>query len=107
MLSKEHAIFAAAGLPPRDIKKAYLRGYLDPSEVKLFETADAFVREFGTLQQISTPKSTSEIIRESLRAAMNLRDFKRLAAQGSFSCKVKSIKTALFYDHVVRGTTTT
>lgn len=76
----------------------FIRGYLDPSEVKLFETADAFAKEFDKLPSPTSP----ETIKKDLNAAINLKNFKKQGTEGILDCKIKSLISPLLADHVTR-----
>jgi hypothetical protein len=85
----------------------FIRGYLDPSEKQLFETANTFSREFDELiEKTNTlperPQQLPEVTKESLELVTALRDFKKQGAEGILACKVKSIIPPLLADHVTR-----
>ncbi|OPJ55212.1 DUF2935 domain-containing protein [Clostridium oryzae] len=85
----------------------FIRGMLDPSETRLFETADAFAKEFarlegGTAETSKQPIHSSDNIRRALTATTNLRNFKRAGTEGILACKIKSIILPLLADHVTR-----
>jgi hypothetical protein len=85
----------------------FIRGYLDPTEVQLFETADTFSKEFDALlaktQALKTrPTLLPEITRQSLNDVTNLRNFKKQGTAGILSCKIKSVIPPLLADHVTR-----
>jgi len=76
----------------------FIRGYLDPSEVKLFETADVFAKEFDKLK----PPTSPETIEKDLNAVINLKNFKKQGTEGILACKIKSLISPLLADHVTR-----
>jgi hypothetical protein len=85
----------------------FIRGYLDPSEDKLIETADKFaketeklVAETETLQ--SQPANLPGVTRQSLSLVTSLRNFKLQGTAGILDCKIKSVIPPLLGDHVLR-----
>jgi len=85
----------------------FIRGLLDPTEVKLISTANHFGNEFYELtkeavdaidQTMTLPKVTSE----SLQAAKGLREFKTAGTKGLIDCSIKAIAYPLLGDHVLR-----
>jgi predicted heme/steroid binding protein len=85
----------------------FIRGYLDPSEEKLFETANSFAKEFDNLMEktMALPKHPSQlpqVTRESSNRVTSLRAFKIQGLKGILACKVKSVIPPLLADHVTR-----
>lgn len=85
----------------------FIRGYLDPSEEELFETANSFAKEFDDLMKktLSLPQQTAllpQITSESLKQVKKLRTFKVQGLKGILACKIKSIIPPLLADHVTR-----
>lgn len=85
----------------------FIRGYLDPSEATLFETANTFAKEFDSLLAKTEslkeqPKLLSEVTRESIKRVTELRNFKKQGAEGILTCKIKSVIPPLLSDHVLR-----
>lgn len=85
----------------------FIRGYLDPSEKLLFETANTFSKEFDELVDKTealpeNPDKLPEITRESLELVTALRDFKKEGTKGILNCKIRSVMTPLLADHVTR-----
>ncbi len=85
----------------------FIRGYLDPEEEKLFNAANAFVREFDELLEKTEragehPELLPEVTRESLKDVMGLRNFKVQGTEGILKCRIKSIIPPLLSDHVTR-----
>ncbi|WP_142415562.1 DUF2935 domain-containing protein [Hathewaya massiliensis] len=85
----------------------FIRGYLDPSEKKLFEVADHFVDEFDKLEDdtkklLSNPNNINQITRRSYNLVTELRNFKKQGTEGLLLCKIKAIMPALLGDHVTR-----
>lgn len=85
----------------------FIRGFLDPSEDELFETANNFGKEFDQLTKDSIEAMNrtlpmEKITEDSLRATEAIRDFKAQGTQGILECKVKSIIIPLLGDHTLR-----
>lgn len=85
----------------------FIRGYLDPSENALFETANNFSKTLDallarTIALQNQPNMLPEITRESIQRVTELRNFKRKATEGILACKIKSIIPPLLSDHVLR-----
>lgn len=85
----------------------FIRGYLDPSEDKLIETADTFAKESERLLAEtetlpSQPGNLPAITRKSLNLVTNLKNFKIAGTTGILSCKIKSLIPPLLGDHVIR-----
>ena len=85
----------------------FIRGYLDPSEDKLIETADTFAKESERLLAEtetlpSQPGNLPAITRKSLNLVTNLKNFKISGTTGILSCKIKSVIPPLLGDHVIR-----
>lgn len=86
---------------------SFIRGYLDPSEIQLFDKANDFFKEFtglvtktNALQQ--QPGNLPDVTKESEQLVTNLRDFKRQGTEGLLECEIKAIMPALLADHVTR-----
>lgn len=85
----------------------FIRGMLDPTEVKLFDTANNFGAEFDRLtleaQQLTKELNLFQsVTQETLKAAVNIRDFKKQGTEGLLDCKIKALAFPLLGDHVVR-----
>lgn len=85
----------------------FIRGLLDPTEVKLFDTANNFGHEFDKLtleaQRLAKNlKLIPEVTEETLKTTVGIRDFKKQGTEGLINCKIKSIAFPLLGDHVVR-----
>jgi hypothetical protein len=85
----------------------FIRGLLDPTEEKLFDTANDFGKKFDELTLEA--KNLSEdmgllpaVTNKSLKNTVDIRDFKRQGTEGLIQCKIKSIAFPLLGDHVVR-----
>lgn len=85
----------------------FIRGYLDPSEEKLFEKANDFAKTFDALQrQVNSLRKESSrlpsVTKKSLNEVTELRNFKRQGTEGIVACKIKSVIPPLLSDHVTR-----
>ncbi|MCX7773669.1 MAG: DUF2935 domain-containing protein [Clostridia bacterium] len=85
----------------------FIRGLLDPTEVKLIGTAENFGREFDqlTAEAIAAIDQTTlvpNVTNESLQSTKQLRDFKTAGTQGLINCSIKAIAYPLLGDHVLR-----
>ncbi len=85
----------------------FIRGLLDPTEVKLFNTAHDFGQEFDKLtnQALTMTEQTTilpKLSRETYTATVGIRDFKVAGTEGLLQCKVRALAMPLLGDHVVR-----
>ncbi len=85
----------------------YIRGYLDPEEEELFNTANAFSKEFERLlekteQTADNRELLPKVTRESIKDVTSLRNFKKQGTQGILNCEIKSVIPPLLADHVLR-----
>lgn len=85
----------------------FIRGYLDPSEDRLFDTANGFARTFEQLMEKTRrlpkrPEQLARVTEESIRNVRKLRNFKVQGTQGILECKIKSVIIPLLSDHVTR-----
>lgn len=85
----------------------FIRGYLDPSEEKLFRKADSFAEEFERLLQktesaANKPDMLPEVTEESLKEVTDLRNFKSQGTMGILKCEIRSVIPPLLSDHVTR-----
>jgi hypothetical protein len=85
----------------------FIRGLLDPTEVKLFNAADNFGKQFDVLTAqatalINQTAGLPAVTEESRKAAVGIRDFKKQGTEGLITCKIKSIMVPLLGDHVLR-----
>jgi hypothetical protein len=85
----------------------FIRGLLDPTEGKLFDTANDFGQRFDRLTAEAKSLSNNlgilpEVTARTLKNTVAIRDFKRQGTQGLIQCKIKSIAFPLLGDHVVR-----
>lgn len=85
----------------------FIRGLLDPTEVKLFNTANDFGEKFDKLTAEAKELSSNlnllpAVTSKSLDNTKDLRDFKRQGTEGLIQCQIKSIIYPLLGDHVLR-----
>lgn len=85
----------------------FIRGLLDPTEGKLFNTANDFGERFDNLTEEARNLSQNigllpSVTDKSLKNTMDIRDFKKQGTEGLVQCKIKSIAYPLLGDHVVR-----
>jgi hypothetical protein len=85
----------------------FVRGLLDPTEVKLFDTANNFGKQFDTLtaqaQMLLNQTANLPALTEKTRqATLGIRDFKTQGTEGIINCKIRSIAHPLLGDHIVR-----
>ncbi|HYH02313.1 MAG TPA: DUF2935 domain-containing protein [Bacillota bacterium] len=85
----------------------FIRGFLDPTEEQLFNTADNFGKQFDALTTqaqmlINQPSSIPVVTEESRRATTAIRDFKTQGTEGLITCQIRAIAHPLLGDHVVR-----
>ncbi|MGE5677916.1 MAG: DUF2935 domain-containing protein [Pseudomonadota bacterium] len=85
----------------------FIRGYLDPSEEKLFRKADSFAEEFDRLLEktesaANNPGMLPEVTGESLKDVTELRNFKSQGTMGILKCEIRSVILPLLSDHVTR-----
>ena len=85
----------------------FIRGLLDPTEEKLFNTANDFGKKFDELTEEARNLSENigllpSVTDKSLKNTIDIRDFKKQGTEGLIQCKIKSIAFPLLGDHVVR-----
>ena len=85
----------------------FIRGLLDPTEVQLFNSADNFGKIFDALTaqalaNTNQPTTLPQLTVESLRATIDIRNFKTQGTEGLLACTIRSIAYPLLGDHVVR-----
>lgn len=85
----------------------FIRGYLDPEEKELFNTANAFANEFDRLVQKSKQakeqtKLVPEVTKESRKHVTALRNFKVQGTMGILKCRIRSVIPPLLAVHVTR-----
>ena len=74
-----------------------MRGLFDPTEVEHFDTADRFAKTFDAI--ISNQSAGKA---EELEAVKALSEFKANTTREILECKVKSLMSPLFTDHILR-----
>lgn len=85
----------------------FIRGLLDPTEVKLFNTASDYGKKFDELTIESQNLAESlgllpNVTQRSLKNTVGIRDFKKQGTEGLINCTIRSIAFPLLGDHVVR-----
>lgn len=85
----------------------FIRGLLDPTEVKLITTANNFGNEFYELTNeavaaIDHTGTLPKVTSDSLEAAKGIKDFKAAGTKGLIDCSIKAIAYPLLGDHVLR-----
>jgi hypothetical protein len=85
----------------------FIRGLLDPTEEKLFDTANDFGKRFDELtreaRELSENITLLPVVTDrSLKNTVDIRDFKKQGTEGLIDCKIRSIAFPLLGDHVVR-----
>lgn len=85
----------------------FIRGFLDPTEVELFDVANNFGKEFDklTLDAKAALDKTipmNKVTADSLKATQAIRDFKTQGTKGILECNIKSIIIPLLGDHTIR-----
>ncbi len=85
----------------------FIRGLLDPTEVKLFDTANNFGERFDELTEEARKLFINMgllplVTDRSLKNTVGIRDFKKQGTEGLIQCNIKSIAFPLLGDHVVR-----
>ncbi|WP_055667005.1 DUF2935 domain-containing protein [Desnuesiella massiliensis] len=85
----------------------FIRGLLDPTEEKLFDTANDFGKKFDELTEEAKNLSKNlgllpSVTDKSLINTVGIRDFKKQGTEGLIQCTIRSIAFPLLGDHVVR-----
>lgn len=88
----------------------FIRGFLDPTEEELFDTANKFGKQFDKLTKealsmhdnVMSLSQLSNITEDSREATKKIRDFKMQGTEGLLNCQIKSIILPLLGDHVLR-----
>jgi len=85
----------------------FIRGLLDPTEETLFQMAHNFGKEFDVLTAKALALNNQvtflpQVTQESLKATVEIRDFKKQGTAGILACKIRSIIIPLLGDHVLR-----
>lgn len=85
----------------------FIRGLLDPTETELFNSANNFGNEFDQLvneskQAMDNTIPLKKATEDSLKATIEIRNFKEAGTKGILECKIKSIIIPLLADHTLR-----
>lgn len=85
----------------------FIRGFLDPTEEQLIDTADKFGKEFDVLTKEALALHNQiaplpQVTMESRQATAELKNFNQQGTQGLLECKIRSIILPLLGDHVLR-----
>lgn len=85
----------------------FIRGLLDPTEEKLFNTSNDFGKEFDKLTEeatklIENKNLLPQVTKNSLNATKEIRDFKKQGTEGLIGCNIRSVLYPLLGDHVLR-----
>ena len=85
----------------------FIRGFLDPEEENLINTANEFAKKYEGIiikseQAVENPVLLPSAVEVSTDATLKLRDFKSQGTKGILECKVRSIILPLLADHVLR-----
>jgi hypothetical protein len=80
----------------------FIDGMLDPTEGELKDAAKVFTDRFEKLVKECVDDASSKIIKKSLEATTEIRDYKKTATEGLLECKIKSIIPPILADHVLR-----
>ncbi|PKM81068.1 MAG: hypothetical protein CVU89_11030 [Firmicutes bacterium HGW-Firmicutes-14] len=85
----------------------FIRNLLDPTEVELFNTTQAFAARFEKLEDAAEAAESNEpalekVTRQSLEATREISTFKEQATELILMHKIKSIIVPLLGDHVTR-----
>jgi hypothetical protein len=85
----------------------FIRGFLDPTENDLMNTANNFANEFDNLtieskEAMDKMIPISKVTEDSLKATIEISKFKAQGTQGLVECKIKSIIIPLLADHTLR-----
>jgi len=85
----------------------FIRGLLDPSENELINVANNFGNEFDNLikeskEAMDKTIPISKVTQDSLKATIEIANFKSQGTKGLVDCKIKSIMLPLLGDHTLR-----
>lgn len=80
----------------------FIDGLLDPTEEELKEASKGFAEIFEKLLEECSIIPNMQLIKKSLDATTDIRNFKQVATIGLLDCKIKSIIPPLLADHVLR-----
>ncbi len=83
----------------------FIRGFLDPTEEELINTADELAEDFKELLDMAKHQDmrvTDELTRRTIKKTEEIRDFKAAGTRGLIGCEIRSIILPLLADHVLR-----
>jgi len=80
----------------------FIDGMLDPTEETLKETTELMAVKFEELVKECIKTAEIQILQDSLRATVEIRNYKIAATAGLLNCEIKSIIPPLLADHVLR-----
>lgn len=83
----------------------FIRGLLDPTEVKLIGAADQFAIDYAKLLEMAKTRdcqATNGLTMKTLEETRKYRDFKAAGAKGILECEIASVILPLLADHVLR-----
>lgn len=80
----------------------FIRGLLDPSEIELIKSADAFATNYSALLNSCHNAHNRTLTIDSMTETRKFRDFKTAGTKGIESCKIRSLILPLLADHVLR-----
>ena len=80
----------------------FIRGLLDPSEIELINSADAFATDYSDLLNSCHDAQNRTLTVDSITETRKFRDFKTAGTKGIESCKIRSLILPLLADHVLR-----
>lgn len=80
----------------------FIRGLLDPSEIELINSADAFAADYSALLNRCHNAQNRTLTVDSMMETRKFRDFKTAGAKGIENCQIRSLILPLLADHVLR-----
>lgn len=80
----------------------FIRGLLDPCEMDLIDTADAFAEEYCRLLEAGRNAHCRTMHADALAQTVKFRDFKAASTEGIQQNKIRSVILPLLADHVLR-----
>lgn len=80
----------------------FIRGLLDPSEMELINSADAFAADYSALLNSCHNAQNRTLTVDSMTETKKFKDFKTAGARGIENCQIRSLILPLLADHVLR-----
>jgi hypothetical protein len=84
----------------------FIRGYLDPTEVALFNAADNFANRYeelnNRLEANNSVQGLNSLSNDALVLTKQIQEFKTAGTVGIIDCKIRSLILPLLGDHTVR-----